>query len=150
MLALKEVTVKGKKYQLAQIHSELAERLLLRILKIIGEPGAMLFASMSKDGKGLDKDITPDLAGLMMSRALSGMDEDLIIDTVNQLLPYIKIDAGKGQFTNVQPDVHFGGKISDKYKVIGELLKHNYADFLEDAGSVLQSVFPASQNTTQE
>lgn len=151
MLQLKTVSVDGANYQLSQMGSDLAERLLIRIFKIVGEPAAILFASISKDGKGLDSDINPDLAGLMMRQLVSGVDENLIIDTVNQLLPFIKICAQKDQYVDINPDVHFAGKIKTKYKVIGELLKHNYNDFLGDAESV-KNVFLAKAKpyTTQD
>lgn len=151
MLQLKVVNVDGSNYQLSQMGSDLAERLLIRIFKIIGEPAAILFASISKDGQGLDADINPNLASLMMRQLVSGVDEDLIVNTVNQLYPYIKVGAGKDQYVDISPDVHFSGKMKTKYKVIGELLKHNYNDFLEDAESV-KSVFLAkgNPNTTSE
>lgn len=144
MLKMKQVAIGGTKYELAQIPSLYAIGLLTKIIKIIGEPAAVLFASSDKKSL-LEKNVSPELMGMLMSKLMNGVDVEEIQDIIEELSKYIKVNIGKDQFLEIDLDVHFGGNLLSLFSVLKALLEHNYSDFLSAAESLTKEYLPAER-----
>lgn len=143
MLQPEKVIVDNKEYIIYQIPPMYGIKILLRLVKIAGEPAAMAFALVAEKDKLskenlLDIDINPDLAGLIMQRLISGIDEDEITETIISLMKYVKVGSEK-KAVEVNLDVHFGGKMLSMFKVIGKVIEVNFADFLGGVNGIMET-----------
>lgn len=90
--------------------------MMTRLTKIIGEPIGFMFAN-----EGVDVDQMLPMAIRALSEKL---DEDMVLDTVKQLLEGVRDKDGEIEF-----DHDFSGKMGLLFKLLGKVLEVQYGDF---------------------
>ena len=98
-----------------------AMKLMVRTVKMVGEPLLHLLAGAKKDVK----DVLPNIAGLLRD----GLDENEFDALVKEFMNCAFIN---GQPVAPQFEVVFMGKLPVVFKLLVEIIKHNYADFLSE------------------
>ena len=98
-----------------------ANKLMIRTIKMIGEPLMIALSGMKKDVK----EVLPHVASLLQN----GLDEDEVDSLIKEFMDCAFIN---GQPVKPQFEVVFMGKLPVVYKLLVEILKHNYADFLSE------------------
>jgi hypothetical protein len=113
----KSVTVDSETYEVTQFGASKGMKMLTRLTKILGEPMGMLFA---EDNAEVDKALPLAL------KALSDrLDEEMVLDTVKQLLTGIRNHDGEIQF-----ETHFAGRLGHMFKLLSKVLEVQFGDFL--------------------
>jgi hypothetical protein len=108
-------------FEIQQLNPTKANKMLVRTVKMIGEPMFLMFAGMKKDVK----DVLPDIARLIRE----GLDENEVDSLIKEFMECAFIN---GQPVKPQFETVFMGKLPVVYKLLIEILKLNYADFLSE------------------
>lgn len=116
MIETRDIVVEGRTYQVTQFSATKGIKMMTRLTKIIGEPIGFMF---SNEGADVDQMLP------MAIRALSDkLDEDMVLDTVKQLLEGVRNHEGELEF-----DQYFSGKMGLLFKILGKVLEVQYGDF---------------------
>lgn len=122
-----DVEIDGHKYTLVQSPATVALKNMATLTKLIGEPLAMAAGGMNEDvGAFLPKAVK------VLSEKL---DEDKVVGLVKDLL---KSAVYNGQPVTAIFDTHFQGRLGSMFKLLLEVLKHQYADFFDILSASLQ------------
>ena len=141
-----KIIVDNETYIVGLMDPKTALRILTRLTKLLGEPLVAFLSNVDPaDPKKsiLDSQISPDVIANALRGLVGRLDEDMVIETAEQLCTVVLYKGKPVQF-----DTHFMGRIGHMVKVIGKVLKVQYSDFF--------GVFPAlavskdSQDSTQD
>lgn len=116
MIETRDVLVEGRTYQVTQFSATKSIKMMTRLTKILGEPMGFMFAD--------EKANADEMLPLAIRALVSKLDEDLVIDTVKQLLEGVRDSNGEINF-----EVHFAAKMGLLFKVLGKVLEVQYGDF---------------------
>jgi len=125
MQGFKKVTVDKTVYEIHEMAPSKALRILTRIFKLAGIPLGQFASSVDDNDSLLKKKVDTDLIGKAVEKLAENMDEETVHDTVFELLECVRDKGG----LEIDPDIHFQGKIFHMLKVVKEVLTVNYADF---------------------
>ena len=124
--------IDGKKYQVGHWPVDKATGMLTRLVKLLGEPLAMVLLGAineKKDGSSvLDVDVK-NLKGDAIAAAFKGLATRLDETEVKKMFREFTVDIlcdGK----KVDYDAHFMGQIGHLFRVSVFVLRHQYQDFL--------------------
>jgi hypothetical protein len=132
---LGESTIDGKKYQASHWPVDKATKMLAKLIKILGEPLAMVIMGASENkpegGSVLDvsmNDVNMDAIGTAIKGLASRLDEDEVVKIFRDCLESGVLCEGK----KFDYNTHFMGRIGHMMRVMIFVLKHQYQDFLAD------------------
>lgn len=114
-----EVVVDGEHYLVHQFPATKAMKMLTRIVKLIGEPVSVLSDGFNSDAK----EILPKAVRALAER----LDENVVEQTVKDLLRSV---FQGGTCVADRFDTHFQGRIGHMFKLLAEVLRYQYGDFL--------------------
>ncbi len=113
-------------YEIQQLPPTKAIKLLTRTIKLIGEP---LLVMLTAGGKDISKvnvlDVLPGVARILRE----GLDETEVDYLIKEFMNCV---FHGGQPVTPSFEVHFMGKLPVIFKLLVEVLKLNYADFLSE------------------
>ena len=132
MRQMGEGTVDGLKYEVGHWPVDKATGMLTKLIKILGEPLAMVIVGAvgnKKDGESImDADLSA-LKGESISKAFAGLSTRLDEHEVQKMLKEINegiLCDGK----RIDYNTHYMGRIGHLFRVSMFVLKHQYSDFL--------------------
>lgn len=117
MIHTREILVDGQSYSVTQFSASKGMKLLTRLVKILGEPMASFLSNPDAEAEGAFQ--------MALGSLSEKLDEDVVLNTVKELIDCLSTSEGPIQF-----DTHFAGRFGHLFKVIGEVLKFQYGDFL--------------------
>lgn len=124
--------IDGEKYQVGDWPVDKATGMLTKLVKLLGEPIAMVLLGAIKDQKEgeslMDMDVEK-LKGDVIASAFKGLASRLDEREVQQMFREFTTDilhSGK----KVDYDAHFMGRIGHLFRVSVFVLRHQYSDFL--------------------
>jgi hypothetical protein len=120
----KPVTIGDVTYKLQKYPPKKALKLLAQLTKLVGVPLAHFFVGM--------KDDAAKVLPIAVEALASRMDEDGVVDLVVQLVSCAIVDGVSVAETF---DTHFQGRIGHLFKLVTEIVKFQYEDFLSVAVS---------------
>lgn len=115
-------------YELQQFQPTKGYKIFLRTVKLVGEPLFQFVADSQKDVKA----VLPHV-GRILRESLNEDEFDFL------LKEYMTCVFYKGQPVSPIFESHFEGRMKDIFKLLVEVMKHNYEDFLADFASELGS-----------
>jgi len=131
------VAIDGIEYEFHHISVRKLNRLLLKIVKVVGEPLAdsldPKIAEVAKHDKEKAKELI-DIGKIVKSLSES-LQEDLVDEIIDGLLAGATC-IGHGSVAQ-NFDVIFGGKLVHMWKVVVAAGKHYYGDFLQEGLGLL-------------
>ncbi|NIQ92448.1 MAG: hypothetical protein GWN93_27085 [Deltaproteobacteria bacterium] len=122
----KEFEVDGVKYKTTHLPATTANKLLIKLSKVL-TPGLMALASANQDGE-----VTLDLIGNLLTQMLSVTDENEVDENIKTLLSTTQMIDGSGAIRPIQFDTDFAGRLGHMYKVLKEVLDFQYSDFFAE------------------
>ena len=142
--------IDDNEYEFLQIPVKQSLRILTRLLKLVGEPMGQAAGAFGNGTGGniLDREINFDLLGKAMGALTEKLDEDLVVNTISELLEHVNVKNDGGCFVRMDMELFFGRRIGHLLKVVRKTLEVNYADFLGDITGVVSSKI--AKATTQE
>lgn len=119
-----EVTIESggeeRVYTVSHFPTSRAAKNLARLAKLLGVP----FATMMKAETNDINDVIPEAVGVLIDR----LDEDDVLALIKDLT---KAATYQGQpISEAAFETHFQGRLAELVKLLVEIVKWNYADFL--------------------
>ena len=108
-------------YEIQQLPPTKAIKMMTRTIKLVGEPLLVLMAGGTKNLT----DVLPGVARILRD----GLDENEVDFLVKEFMGCVFY---QGQPISPQFETHFMGRLPVIFKLLIEVLKLNYADFLSD------------------
>jgi hypothetical protein len=134
MINVETREIDGHNYEFYQLGAVKSLKILTRILKIIGEPiGLITGEATVKDF--LKTELNSDILGKALKALTDKLDEELVVNTIKELLEPVLCDGKRIQF-----DLHFQGRIGHLLKVVKAALEVNYKDFFGVSQSLLEGL----------
>ena len=134
MIETRDVLVEGRTYQVTQFSATKGIRMMTRLTKILGEPMGFLFASEKADAD--------QMLPLAIRALADKLDEDVVLDTVKQLLEGVRDSNGEIQF-----ETHFAGKMKLLFGLLAKVLEVQYGDFI--GGLVVKGLNQSQKSATK-
>lgn len=129
--------VDGDKYQIFHMAPSKAWKVLVRLTKLV--------APALKNDQGPQKEFSMDSfldmdPMVVVAEIAERLEEESSLETVHELLECGFLMSSKGGKSTGAPlndifEVHFNGRTLTLIKVLGEILRHNYASFFKDASA---------------
>lgn len=125
-----EVTVGEDSYTITMFSPTKGLAVLTKLMKLVGEPLAQAASGMNE---GIES-VLPKIMNALVERLDEKQVENLIKEDLMSCVLF--------QNQPVKPifDIHFQGKIGQMFKVCVEVVKFNYADFLEGVTAAMGKV----------
>lgn len=121
----KDFSLDGEDYKIIMFPAEQGLKVLTKLVKIVGEP-MMELAKMQQDKTAM----YDHLASAIRSLALK-LDDDNVVSLCKTLCSCV-IKGGDGSMTlDRKFNLHFQGRLGHMFKLLVEVVNHNYADFLD-------------------
>lgn len=132
--------ISGAHYEIMHFTPTKSIPLMVRIGKILGQPLAALFGA---DDNMTVESVLPVVVGALTDR----LDEQMVLNTIKELFEGATAKDDKGQYQHFEFDLQFMGRLGHMMKVVREILKFQYADFLEGAGvkGLVRQLTPKAQ-----
>ena len=108
-------------FEIQQLPPTKANKMMVRTVKMIGEPLLVMLSGAKKDVK----EVLPDIARLIRD----GLNEDEVDSLIKDFMDCAFIN---GQPVKPQFETVFMGKLPVVYKLLIEIIKLNYSDFLSE------------------
>jgi hypothetical protein len=108
-------------YDLQQLPPTKAIKMMTRTIKLVGEPLLVMLAGGQRD----ITEVLPTVAKILRE----GLDENEVDSLIKEFMGCVFF---QGQPVSPQFETHFMGKLPVIFKLLIEVLKLNYADFLGD------------------
>ena len=137
------------RYRAKQLKVRKANRVLERILKIVGEPIGALADNVGTGEDGVEVALIGDLkrgalseAAEKLVKSLSGDDINWLVEELRTSLEYQTPDlreSDENKFVPMTGDIwddEFAGLLMDQFKVIAWVLELNYGSFFEGVGGI--------------
>jgi hypothetical protein len=125
--------VGGTQYEMLHLPVKDSLRILTRLTKILSEPFGKAVAAL-QSGEGFDQEVDFDMIGDAITSLGDRLDEDLVLNTIMELLTRVKVQNEQGNgFVRLNPDTQFAGRTGDLLEVVAHVLNFNYRDFLDRA-----------------
>ncbi len=105
-------------YSITQFSGTKGLKMFTRLVKLIGEPAAMMF------DKG-ESEMSGEVLAPMIKALASNIDESIVENLVKDLLEGVRCDGKEIQF-----DIHFAGNFGELFSVIRAVLEVQYGNFL--------------------
>ena len=122
----KTITIGEYQYELQQFQPTKGYKVFLRTIKLVGEPLFEFLANSKKDVK----EVLPQV-GKILRESLDENEFDHLVKEFMTCAFY------QGQPVTPIFESHFEGRLKDLFKLLVEIIKHNYEDFLVDFASDL-------------
>ena len=160
MIPYQEFEVDDVKYQTLHMPTLKSLKILTRLQKILSEPVGKAISAFKIDNnqgqekkeneeneekkeKGFfDQNIKMDFLGEAVTALGERLDEDVVVSTIKEILVSVEYKNESGKYAKVDFDFHFLGKIGRLYKVVWNVLKINYEDFLGPALTAFEKLKP--------
>lgn len=126
MKTRKSVVIGDCTYELQQFQPTKGYKIFLRTIKMVGEPMFAFLANSKKDVK----EILPQV-GRILRESLDENEFEYLMKEFMTCVFY------QGQPISPVFESHFDGRMKDIFKLLVEVIKHNFEDFLVDFASDL-------------
>lgn len=124
MVEARQIELDDSKYTTTLYLGRYGIKLFFRLCKYAGKPMEVLFSS---EKTKLDFGIIL----LALAKMADSMDEDHVVDTIAQILSTTSIKPKEGPQREVIIDNDFRGRTGHLFKLLPEVLRFQYNDFLE-------------------
>lgn len=145
-------TIDGDEYEFTQFGAKESIRILSRVLKLVGEPMTLAYASFKDDPEGTAKSFFDrDFDKMILSKAVGAfaerMDDEAVLDLIETLTAKSNVicNGAKIDFNS-----HYEQRLGRMFKVLLAALEVQFGNFLEELpGSVGMAPIRNMRATTQ-
>lgn len=127
-----KVQIDDQNYAITHLPPGQALKIMSRLTKLIGGPAGKALISGGDFGGLMNSDVSDalPLVGELIAALSERLDEDMILDTIKELLSTVHIVNGDKQVPVMNMfDVQFTGKTFHLLKLVKSTLEVNYGDF---------------------
>lgn len=141
-----EIELDGDVYMTSLYSATKGFKLLTKLAKYLGKPITTLGVA-----GGLEANITPELIGSIFDSAQDVLDENQLDKLIKEILEgVIFIDSSTGKNRQLNFDVDFRGKYLTLFKLLAEILKFQYSDFLSELMRHANDLAPQEQSKSNK
>jgi len=133
--------IDGHTYSFEVLGAKESVKLMRKLIRLVGQPFAMLFTSAEGEGDLLKKKIKPDVLGLAVKALTENIDSDEVDAIIENLAATKCLCDGK----KINFDQHYKQKLGHLINVVKAALEVQYGNFLAEVLSQLPST-PSSTN----
>ncbi len=144
-----EVSIDGKDYRITQLPFGASQRLLTRLMRVVGPVLAELAAGV-KDGKAnLESDLTELMPtfGPAVEKLCASLGDDDLDFLFKTLAGHSEVSLSEGKWVNLKDvmEMEFAGEFPHAIKWLVESLKVNFGNFFGDRGLLGRAGAPAKE-----
>lgn len=133
MLKSEEIVVDDRKYRVSQYTAGTGLKIFTKLAKLIGGPLSMLAS------KGMDAEVSGDLLGNAVSALTSQLEPDATLALTKEILLNTQI-SDNDKYRDITFDYDFAGRFGHLSKLLKEILKFQYADFLGELVAITPNI----------
>lgn len=131
-LELVKKDIEGKLYEFEQFGAKKSLATLIRLMKLVGKPLALMFGSIKSGEKLLDMDMKSEMISAALAALTENMDSSEVISLMEELCATKCLCDGK----KINFDSHFEGKLPHLFKVLWAALEVQYGNFFDAIGGL--------------
>lgn len=119
--------IDGELYSFSQFGAKESVRVLLKIGKIVGEPMALFFGSMSGSGNLLDRKMDGSLLGQAAKALFQKAEEKEVLELLELLTAKSCQCSGK----MIDFNLHYEGRLPHMFRVLQAAIEVQYGNFFD-------------------
>lgn len=120
----KDFTIDGISYRIQMLPAEQGMKILTRLLKMVGEPLAELIKVQGQ------RDKIFEILPMAIKTLVMKLDDDEVLQLAKELTSCV-IKGNTSATLDREFNLYFRGKYGHLMKVLLEVVKYNYSDFLD-------------------
>jgi len=119
---------------------------LQKLLKIVGPAIGEIFSNASEGENGFELDIEQEALSTAIKELTANLDKGNVAQLVQDMIKASVLKNGQP----LQFDQEFSGNYGVMIKILGTIIKDNYASFFEDGGfGGLQNIIPQPRSSKE-
>lgn len=122
---VKELTLDEFSYTITMLNADEGLKLLTKLTKLIGKPLMELSKTQADQANALEH--IKNAVGLLTEK----MDEDEVLSLIKRLLDCVIMKGDGSMSVKTKFNTHFRGRLGHLFKLLVEVVNHNFSDFLD-------------------